>query len=185
VEKAAAKAEVWKRWEAGRFNAEEEEVYGRVMRPISSLADDSYDLEEMAAGKRIEYMAGMRALESWWEEEWACTLTIPPQPQHQRQQQQQQQSNWAQQAAAAVALPQSDYKRMGGNGKPEWEPSELEPIKGSIPYDERGIVFQWEVGASQINPAVVASAAAFVNIALRKVAPAHVRTKAFSILVQG
>jgi len=183
VEKAAAKAEVRKRWEAERFNAEEEEVYGRAMRPISSLADDSHDLEEMAAGKRIAHMAGIRALESWWEEEWAYALTISLQPWHQQQQQQQQQSNWAQQAAAAAALPQSDYKRVGRNGKPEWEPSGLEPIKGSIPRDERGIVFQWVVDVSQINPAVAASAAAFANIALSKVASAHVRTEAFRILV--
>jgi len=130
VEKAAAKAKVRKRWEAGRFNAEEEEVYGRAMRPILSLAGDSHDLEEMAAGKRIEHMAGMRALESWWEEEWAYALTIPLQPRHQWQQRQQQQSNWAQWAAAAAALPQSDYKWVGGNGKPEREHSGLEPIKG-------------------------------------------------------
>jgi len=193
VEKAAAKAEVRKRWEAGRFNVEEEEVYGRAMRPISSLADDSHGLEEMAAGKRIAHMAGMWALESQWEEEWTRTLTIPPQPRHQRQQQvqprvpqqQQQQSNWAQWAAAAAALSQLDYKRVGQNGKPEGEPSELEPIKGSIPRDERGIVFERTVGASQINPAVAASAATFVNIALSKVAPAHVRTEAFRISVQG
>ena len=195
VEKAAAKAEVRKRWEAGRFNAEEEEVYGRAMRPILSLADDSHGLEEMAAGKRIAHMAGMRALESRWEEEWARALTIPPQPRHQRQQQvqprvpqqqqQQQQSNWAQRAAAAAALPQSDYKWVGRNGKPEREPSGLEPIKGSIPRDEWGIVFERAVGASQINPTVAASAAAFVNIALSKVAPAHVRTEAFRISAQG
>ena len=87
VEKAAAKAKVQKRWEAERFNAEEEEVYGRAMHPISSLADDSHGLEEMAAGKRIVYMAGMQALESRWEEEWARAFTIPPQPRHQRRQQ--------------------------------------------------------------------------------------------------
>jgi len=193
VEKAAGKAEVRKRWEAGRFNAEEEEVYGRAMRAISSLTDDSHGLEEMAAGKRIAYMVGMRAVESRWEEEWARALTIPLQPWHQRQQQvqprapqqqqQQQQSNWAQRAAVAAALPQSDYKRVGRNGKPEREPSGLEPIKGSIPRDEQGIVFEWAVGALHINPAVAASAAAFVNITLSKVAPAHVRTEAFRISV--
>ena len=44
-------------------------MYSRATRPISSLADDSHDLEEMAAGKRIAHMVGIRALESWWEEE--------------------------------------------------------------------------------------------------------------------
>ena len=37
----------------------------------------------------------------------------------------------------------------------------------------------------KINPAIAASAAAFVNIALSKVAPGHVRTEAFKISVQG
>jgi len=41
------------------------------------------------------------------------------------------------------------------------------------------------VGAHQINQAVAAAAAARVNIALSKVAPAHVRTEAFKISPQG
>jgi len=61
----------------------------------------------------------------------------------------------------------------------------LEQIKHSIPRDERGIVFERMVGAAQINPAVAVSAAAFVNVALSKVAPAHVRTESFKISVQG
>ena len=100
-------------------------------------------------------------------------------------QQRQQQSSWAQRAAAVAALPQTDFRRVGKNGKPEREPTGLEPIKGSIPRDERGIVFERAGGAPQINPAVAASAAAFVNIALSKVAPAHIRTEAFRISVQG
>jgi len=100
-------------------------------------------------------------------------------------QQQQQQGKWAQRAAVAAALPQSDFKQVGRNGKPEREPTGLEPIKGSIPRDERGIVFERAAGASQINPAVATSAVAFVNIAFSKVAPAHVRTEAFRISVQG
>ena len=78
-------------------------------------------------------------------------------------------------------LPQSDYRRVDKGGKPDREPTGLEPIKGSIPYDERGIVFEPAAGALQINPAVATSAAAFVNIALSKVAPAHIRTEAFRI----
>jgi len=72
---------------------------------------------------------------------------------------------------------------VGWNGKPEREPTGLEPIKGSIPHEERGIVFEQAAGAPQINPAVAASAAAFVNIVLSKVAPAYVRTEAFRISV--
>ena len=78
-----------------------------------------------------------------------------------------------------------DFKRVGRNGKPEQEPTELEPIKGSIPCDERGILFEGVARALQINLAVAASAVVFVNIALSKVAPAHVRTEAFRISVQG
>jgi len=84
-----------------------------------------------------------------------------------------------------AALPQLDFKQVGWNGKPEWEPTGLEPIKGSILRDECGIVFERAAGALQINPAVAASAAAFVNIVLSKVAPAHVQTEPFRILVQG
>ena len=84
----------------------------------------------------------------------------------------------------AAALPQSDYKQVGWNGKPEQEPTELEPIDGSIPHEERGIVFKRAAGVLQINPAVAASTAAFVNIALSKVALAYVRTEAFRISVQ-
>jgi len=47
------------------------------------------------------------------------------------------------------------------------------------------MVFERAAGAPHINLAVVASAAAFVNIALSKVALAHVRTEAFRISVQG
>jgi len=102
-------------------------------------------------------------------------------------QSQQQQGNWAQRAAAAAALPQTgaDYSRAGRNGKPERTPTGLEPIKGSIPRDERGIVFERASGAPQINLAVAVSAAAHVNVALSKVAPPHVRTEAFRISVQG
>jgi len=61
----------------------------------------------------------------------------------------------------------------------------LEPIKRSIPWDERAILFERTVGAPQIDAAVAASAAAQVNIALSKVAPPHVRTEAFKIFAQG
>ena len=84
-----------------------------------------------------------------------------------------------------AALPQSDYRRVGKGGKPDWEPTGLEPIKRSIPRDGRGIVFERAVGAPQINPTVVTNAEAFVNIALSKVALAHIRTEATRVSVQG
>jgi len=219
--KEAEKAAAMKRWEEGKLSQEEGETYSAAARPIRDLAGDAGAVEEVAVGQRIAHMAGMRALGSQWEEDWACGHAASPQQQCQQQQRQhqqqprlsegqqqqrpqqqqqqhqqkqasprppqqrQQQSNWAQRAAAAAALPRSDFKRVGRNGKPEREPTGLEPIKGSIPRDERGIVFERAAGAPQINPAVAASAAAFVNIALSKVAPAHVRTEAFRISVQG
>jgi hypothetical protein len=76
-------------------------------------------------------------------------------------------------------------QRVGRKGKPEKEPTGLEMIKGSIPVDERYIVFERAAGAPQILPAVAASAAGFVNIALSKVAPAHIRTEAFRISERG
>lgn len=73
-------------------------------------------------------------------------------------------------AAAEAAVPHSDFKRVGRNGKPVQEPTGLETIKGSIPYDVNGIVFARAAGALQIDLAVVISAVAFINIALSKVA---------------
>lgn len=87
--------------------------------------------------------------------------------------------------AAAAALPQKDYKRVGRNGKPEREHTSMEPLKKSIPWDEWGVVFEWTAGALQIDAAVAVSAAAFFNIRLSKVAPAHVRTEGFKISGQG
>ena len=74
---------------------------------------------------------------------------------------------------------------MGCKGKEEHAPTGLKQLKHSIPCDKRGIVFERATGAPQIDLAVVASAAAHVNIALSKVAPAYVRTEAFRISVQG
>src|SRR3978361_1775705 len=79
------------------------------------------------------------------------------------------------------------------SGSDSWAPSStaflistgLEPIKGSIPVDERYIVFERAAGAPQIVAAVAASATSFVNIALSKVAPAHVRTEVFRISERG
>jgi hypothetical protein len=51
--------------------------------------------------------------------------------------------------------------------------------------DERYVVFERAAGAPQILATAAASAADFVNIALSKVAPAHVRTEAFRISERG
>jgi len=212
AKKQEEKMAAMKKWEAGELSQKEGETYSRAARPIQALAGETNTLGEVAAGQRIAHIAGMRALESRWEEEWDCARAAPlqqqqqsqqrqllcsPQQQQQRQQrqvqprapqqqqQQQQQTSWAQRAAVAAALPQADNKRRGQNGKAEWEPTGLERIKHSIPRDKRGIVFARAAGAPQIDTVVAASAAAFVNIALSRVAPAHVRTEAFRITLQG
>jgi len=76
--------------------------------------------------------------------------------------------------AVAAAYPQTDFKWVGQRRKLEWEPTGLESIKGLIPHDKCGIVFECIAGLLQINPAVVMNMAAFVNITLSKVAPAHI-----------
>ena len=78
-----------------------------------------------------------------------------------------------------------DFKPIGRNGKVERDPTGLEPIKRTLPWDERAILLERATGAPQIDQAVVASAAAQVNIALSKVAPPHVRTEVLKISGQG
>jgi len=87
--------------------------------------------------------------------------------------------------AAAAALPQQVYKRVGRNGTPERELTRLEPIKKAIPWNERAIVFERAAGAPQIDTVVAMSAVAFVNIALSKATPPHVCTEAFEICRHG
>jgi hypothetical protein len=96
-----------------------------------------------------------------------------------------QQLSWAQRAAEAAALPAASMQQVGKKGKPVKAPTGLELIKGSIPVDERFIVFERAVGAPQIAVAVAANATSAVNIALSKVAPAHIRTEAFRISDRG
>jgi hypothetical protein len=76
-------------------------------------------------------------------------------------------------------------QRVGKKGRPVKEPTGLEPIKGSIPPDERRIVFERTAGAPQIGARIAASVAGLVNVALSKVAPAHVRTEACRISERG
>jgi hypothetical protein len=82
-------------------------------------------------------------------------------------------------------LPDAGMQRVGKKGKPVKETTGLEPIRGSIPVDERYMVFERAAGAPQILATAAASAAGLVNIALSKVAPAHVRTEAFRISERG
>jgi hypothetical protein len=76
-------------------------------------------------------------------------------------------------------------QRVGKKGKVVKEPTGLELIKGSIPLDERRIVFERIAGAPQINPRIAGSVAGLVNVALSKVAPAHIRTEACRISERG
>jgi len=82
----------------------------------------------------------------------------------------------------AAALPQtSNFQCVGRRGKRAKEPAGLEPIKKSVPRDERAVVF--EPAADQ--PGAATSAATFDYIALSKVAPAHVRTEGFKVSRRG
>ena len=142
-EKAAAMA----RWETGELSQAEWGTYKTAANPIQDLAGDSEVLEEVAAGQQIAYKVGMRALGDQWEEERARAQVTrqTPQPRQQQQRHQQQpvqprvwqlqqrqqqevtprgpqqpqQANWAQRVAAEAALPQSDYRHVGRNGKME------------------------------------------------------------------
>jgi len=198
-----AKVAAMKRWEAGELRQKEGETYSAAARPIWDLTGEADDTEEAAAGRRIAHMAGMQALGSQWEEDRACGCMAalqgqcqqqqcqqqqqPPPTERQQQQrfhqkpaspqappQGQQQSSWAQRAAAATALPQEGPKRGGRKGKEKRAPTGLEQLKHSIPRDERDIVFERATGAPQVDPAVVTCAAAHVNIALSRLAPAYV-----------
>jgi hypothetical protein len=93
-----------------------------------------------------------------------------------------QQQSWAQRAAEAAVLP---MQRVGQKGKAVKEPIGLELIKGSIPPDERRIVFERAAGAPQIDARIAGSVAGLVNVALSKVAPAHVRTEISCISDRG
>jgi len=154
----------------------------------------------------VVHLAGMRAVEDHWEQEWkGIAAHVPPLQWEQQQQQQhlvqqpmqqqyqqrapqQQASNWAQRAAAVAALPQrgsNGFNWVGRGGKVAKEPTGLKLIKRSIPWNERVILFERTVGALQIDVAVAASAAVLVNIALSKVAPPYIRTEAFKISAPG
>jgi len=99
--KEEEKAAAVKRWEEGKLSQKEGETYSAAARPIRDLADDAIAIEEVATGQRIAHMAGMRALGSQWEEDWARGHAVSPQQQRQQQQRRQQQQprlpKWQQQ----------------------------------------------------------------------------------------
>lgn len=84
-----------------------------------------------------------------------------------------------------MARPQTDFTKVGRNSKTEKKPTGLEPIKRSLPWDERMIVIERAADALQISPAIATSMMAQVNIALSKVAPPHVRTTIGKISMRG
>jgi hypothetical protein len=97
-----------------------------------------------------------------------------------------QRDDWAQRAAAAMALPQtSQYQRVGRGGKAAKEATDLEPIKRTLAWDERMIVFERAQDSPQISPMVASNVMARVNIALSKVAPPHIRTTTGKISARG
>jgi len=95
---------------------------------------------------------------------------------------------YAQQVAAPVPAPQTRGPPPKGKGEGDsrkQEKNPLEPIKGSIPVDERMIVFERVQGAPQLDWLTVNQVASHVNNALSKVAPPHVRTEKFRVSQRG
>jgi len=152
-----------KRWEEwGKMTEAEQNTYTKAANQIKATAyEDTVTAEEQRATWRVAHKAGIQEVEVRWERMYDEARGQPqtpcrpqhwqqpdPQQQQGRQQQaqptvppkRQQQDNWAQRVAAAAALPQEDYRRVGRNDKAAHEPSRLEPIKDSIPCNERGIV---------------------------------------------
>jgi len=85
AKKQEEKMAAMKKWEAGELSQKQGEMYSRAARPIQALAGETNTLGEVAARPRIAHMAGMRVLESKWEEEWDCARVAPLQQQQQQQ----------------------------------------------------------------------------------------------------
>ena len=94
-------------------------------------------------------------------------------------------TSYAQRAATAAPLPQSVYQKIGRNGKAAKQLTGLEPIKCSLLWDERMVVFERAADAPRITPVTATSMIAQVNIALSKVASAHVRNTMGTVSAQG
>jgi hypothetical protein len=193
------KAELMKRWREGKFNKEEEQVATEAAKVYQQHTENETP-EGTAERQGKARGAALKALQKWWDD--GCQgLAQMSQPQHSAPApatrptapktsttprtsaapHAPQQHTRAQRAAEVAALPETGIQRGGKKGKPMKEPAVLEPIRGSIPPDERRIIFERAAGAPQISPSVTTSAAGLVNIALSKVAPEHVRTETFRI----
>jgi hypothetical protein len=72
-----------------------------------------------------------------------------------------------------------------GRGGPGGEKIPLAPIKGSIPMDERVIIFERTQDAPQLDWVTVNQIASHVNNTLGRVAPAHIRTEKFRVSQRG
>jgi len=70
-------------------------------------------------------------------------------------------------------------------GKEKEEKNPLEQIKGSIPVDERMIVFERRPGVEQLDWLTVNQITSHINNSLSKVAPPHVRTEKFKVSRRG
>jgi hypothetical protein len=193
--------EIMRRWKTGRLTKEEMEVASGATAHLHDNKDG-----KGAKGDTIVKEA-LEALQKWWDAGRTRQSETPPAPEATQAPRvpvgaprapraptapraaavprAPMQASWAQRAAEAAALPEAAMQRVGKKGKPVKEPTGLEPIKGSIPWDERRIAFERAAGAPQLSAAAATSAAGFVNVALSKVAPAHVRTEAFKISERG
>jgi len=195
-EKAVARKRC-KDW--GKMTEMERRTYNEVAAPIKASAYDANgeSADQAYAIQRVAHKVGLRAVEERWEKlyDGARTARGPPRQQQRQQtpaqqaQPEQQQArrsgtpapvhpaNWAQRAQVAAALPQYDqFQKVGRSGRAEKKPTGLEPIKRTLPWDERMIVFERSPDVPPITPAVATSVMAHVNITLSKVAPPHVWT---------
>jgi hypothetical protein len=202
------KMEALRRWRAGNLT----EMEAKVARAASAHMAKQID-EEEGGEKRTTLQAALEALQEWWDEgrpdpstasalqtkaaaprSAAPRATMTPEAAAPSLTNRQQagamaprtaMASWAQRAAEAAALPEEKMQQVGKKGKPVKETTGLQRISGSIPVDERWIAFERTAGAPQISATVAASATGHVNIALSRVAPAHVRTEAFRITDRG
>jgi len=85
---------------------------------------------------------------------------------------------YAQQLMASAPTQKTKEARKG---KEREEKNPLEQITGSIPVDERMIVFERRPSAEQLDWLTVNQIASHVNNVLSKVAPPHVRTEKFKV----
>ena len=137
-----------KRWEEGNLSQEEGETYSATARPIRDLAADADAIEEVATGQRVAHMAGMRALGSQWEEDWAHGHAASPQQQRQQQQQ--------------PRLPEWEQQQRPQQQQQQQQQHQQKQASPRVPQQRQ------QQGSWAQSAVVAASAAAFVNITLSK-----------------